>query len=295
MHTIGVDIGGTQLRCAEFSESREIVAMMKIANETGLSAETNMDKLIDFILDRKDQCKGIGIGCPGPLDFPAGKVLNPPNLYGWNNFEIVKYVEGKTGLKTVLNNDANAAGLAEALLGAGRGFQSVFYITISTGIGGAYIYRGELVNGAHCSAGEVYNLIVCEDPYHSGGANPGSINEMCGGKGLFRQTWAAYRRCVDTRELYNELYLKQREPKAVEIIERCIDNMAKAIGNIACTVDPDIFIIGGSIALHSPGFLEMLEEKAKAYMIDPSYLRIEKARFGGDAGLIGAALLISDK
>jgi glucokinase len=294
MHTIGIDIGGTRLRCAEFSENHEIIDLINIPHETGLSAEANMDKLIDFILARKGQYKGIGIGCPGPLDFPAGKVLNPPNLYGWKNFEIVKYVEYKTGLKTILNNDANVAGLAEAILGAGKGFQSVFYITISTGIGGAYVYRGELVNGAHSSAGEAYNLIVCEDSYHSDSANPGSINEMCGGKALFRQTWTAYNRCVSTKELYNELYLKQREPRAVEIIERCIDNMAKAIGNIACIVDPDIFIIGGSIALRSSGFLEMLEERAKGYMIHPSYLRIETARFGDTAGLMGAALLISN-
>jgi glucokinase len=180
-------------------------------------------------------------------------------------------------------------------LGAGKGFQSVFYLTISTGIGGAYIYHGELVNGAHSSAGEAYNLIVCEDSCHSAGVNPGSINEMCGGKGLFRQTWSAYNRCVKTKELYNELYLKQRESRAVEIIEKCIDNMARAIGNIACIVDPDIFIIGGSIALRSPGFLGMLEEKAKSYMINPSYLHIETARFGDDAGLMGAAILISDR
>jgi glucokinase len=295
MHTIGIDIGGTQLRGAEFSENHEMIDLIKVSHETGLSAKANMDKLIDFILTRKSRCKGIGIGCPGPLDFSAGKVLNPPNLYGWNNFDIVNYVEEKTGLKTILNNDANVAGLAEALLGAGKGFQSVFYITISTGIGGAYIYHGELVNGAHSSAAEVYNLIVCEDPYHHAGANPGSVNEMCGGQALFRQTWDAYNRCMNTKELYNELYLKQREPRAVKIIERCVDNMAKAIGNIACIVDPDIFIIGGSIALHSPGFLESLEERARLYMINPSYLRIKKAHFGDDAGLIGAALLISNR
>jgi glucokinase len=115
---------------------------------------------------------------------------------------------------------------------------------------------------------------------------------MCGGQALFRQTWAAYNRCVDTKELYDELYLKQGEPRAVEIIEKCLDNLAKAVGNIACVVDPDIFIVGGSIALRSRGFLERLEERAALYMIDPSHLRIEKARFGDDAGLIGASLLV---
>ncbi|MDR0568162.1 MAG: ROK family protein [Spirochaetaceae bacterium] len=292
MRVIGIDIGGTKLRCAEFSEELQLTRVLKIPNEPGISAQANMDKLIEFILDRKDHCAGIGIGCPGPLDFAAGTVLNPPNLYGWNGFNIVNYVSAKTGLTAVLNNDANAAGLAEAVLGAGKGLKSVFYLTISTGIGGAYIYRGELVNGAHSSAAEVYNLIVCEDPYRRAGVNPGAVNEMCGGQGLFRQAEAAYKRPIDVKELYDERYLKRREPTAVAIIETCIDNLAKAIGNIACIVDPDIFIIGGSIALNSEGFLEMLEERAKRYMIHPSYLRLEKARFGDDAGLIGAALLV---
>jgi glucokinase len=292
MYTIGIDIGGTQLRCAVFSEDHTIIKRMKTPNDRKISAQANSGKLVKFILSHSYSYKGIGIGCPGPLDFPAGRVLNPPNLYGWDNFEIGRYFEEKTGVKTVLNNDANAAGLAEALLGAGRGCDSVFYITISTGIGGAYIYKGELVNGAHSAAAEVFDLIVCEDPYCHNGANPGSVNEMCGGHALARQAEQCYGRPVDPKELYDELYLKQQDDHAVRIIETCIDNMAKAIGNIACIVDPGIFIIGGSIALRSPGFLDKLAERARRYMIHPSYLHIEPARFGDDAGLIGAALLV---
>ncbi|MDR2662494.1 MAG: ROK family protein [Treponema sp.] len=299
MNTIGIDIGGTLLRGAVFDENFTILDRVAFPNDRNVSAEINAGKLAAFVLDAAaggsaaSLFKGIGIGCPGPLDFRAGKVLNPPNLYGWNGFEIVRFFEEKTGLRTVLTNDANAAGLAEARLGAGKGCESVFYITVSTGIGGAYVYRGELVSGAHSAAAEIYDLIVCEDPWHHKGANPGSLNETCGGDALARQAGEAFGRPVDAKELYDELYLAQGHPEARRIVERALDNLAKGIGNIACTVDPDMFIVGGSIALHSPGFLEKLEDRARCYMIDPEYLRICAPRFGGDAGLIGGALLLS--
>jgi glucokinase len=201
-------------------------------------------------------------------------------------------VSQKTGLKTALNNDANCAGLAEALFGAGKGSESVFYITVSTGIGGAYVYREELVNGAHSSAAEVFNLIVCEDSYCHKGANAGSLNEVCGGDALARQARETFGQQVDPKTLYEELYLKDKNPDAVKLIDTWFCNLAKGIANIACVVDPDIFVVGGSIALKSTGFTEILAERAKPYLIHPESLRIEKALLGEDAGLIGAALLV---
>ena len=307
MYRIGVDIGATQLRAAVFDEEWSMVRRGQFLNDRNKSVNENVNVIIEFIISFLHEsysnesysnepqphefCTGVGIGCPGPLDFAAGKVLNPPNLYGWNDFELASYVSQKTGLKTVLNNDANCAGLAEAKLGEGKGFNSVFYITVSTGIGGAYVYKGELVNGAHSSAAEVYNLIVCEDSFSHHGANAGSLNEVCGGDALARQAQEAFGRPVTAKELYDELYLKEKDPRALKIIDTWFNNLAKGIANIACVVDPDIFIVGGAIALKSTGFLETLRERAKAYLIHPESFRIEKARLGEDAGLIGAALL----
>ena len=301
MYRIGIDIGGTQLRAAVFTDDLSVVTRVQFPNIRNKGAAENIDPIIEFInsfLSKErqagsDACSGIGVGCPGPLDFAAGKVLNPPNLFGWDNFELVSYVEQKTAIKTVLNNDANCAGLAEAKLGAGKNFSSVFYITVSTGIGGAFIYKGEMVNGAHSSAAEVYNLIVCDDAYSRKGANAGSLNEMCGGDALARQAEEIFGRPVDAKELYDELCLKEKDPQALQIIGRCFDNLARGIANIACVVDPDIFILGGAIALRSEGFIETLAERAKAYLIHPEALRIEKARLGEDSGLIGAALLVA--
>lgn len=290
MKSIGIDIGGTQLRVAIFDENREIIDVFKTDNERNLTAAQNIDKLLDFIMGQNYQYSGIGIGCPGPLNTRLGKILNPPNLVGWDDFEIVKYVEERTRIKTILNNDANVAGLAEAVIGAGAGYESVVFLGISTGIGGAYVYKGKLVNGANSNAAEFWNMIVNENTYHHKNANAGSLNEQGSGSGLERIATEYYGRKMKPKELF-ELYYN-RDKLAVEIVEEAADIIAKGIANITCTIDPDVIIIGGSVALHNLGFVGRIEEKAKKYVLCPQFLRIELAKFGDDAGLMGASLLV---
>ena len=290
MKTVGIDIGGTQLRVAIFDEDTKIIDSFKTNNDKKLTAEQNMDKLIDFILSKPYPYKGIGIGCPGPLNIRLGKVLNPPNLVGWDDFEIVKYMEQRTNIKTVLNNDANVAGLAEALMGAGAGYESVVFVGLSTGVGGAYVYQGKLVNGANSNAAEFWNMIINEDSYHHKNANAGSLNEQASGSGIQRIATEHYGREMQPKELF-ELYYK-KEKTAIDIVETAAENMAKGIANITCTIDPDVIIIGGSVAIHNLGYVGMVAEKAKKYVLSPQFLHIEIAKFGDDAGLFGASLLV---
>ena len=98
MKTVGFDIGGTQLRAAIFDEARKMTDSYRTENDKGITAAFNMDKLIDFILSKPYQYKRIVIGCPGTMDIRLGKLLCPPNLIGWDGFEIVKYVEERTGI-----------------------------------------------------------------------------------------------------------------------------------------------------------------------------------------------------
>lgn len=292
MNTIGVDIGGTQLRVAILDEEYQIVDVFKTNNDPELTCKENCDKLIHFINTQKGPFKGIGIGCPGPLDIKHGKVLNPPNLVGWDNFEIVKYFEKKTGLRVFMSNDANVAGLSEALLGGGNGYESVVYFGLSTGFGGAYIYKGKIVNGANGNAAEWWNLIVDEDPYHHKNANPGSLNEQCAGSGLQRVATRVYGHKVLPKELF--VMYDRGESRAVKIIEDATEKMAKGIANITCVIDPDVIVVGGSVAVYNPFYFDMAMKKARKYMLAPDGVKVERARFGDDAGLIGAALLVED-
>ena len=290
MKTVGIDIGGTQLRVAIFDEEKKMIDSFKTDNDKRMTAGQNMDKLIEFIMSKSYQYSGIGVGAPGPLNTRLGKILNPPNLVGWDNFELVNYVEERTNIKTILNNDANVAGLSEAVLGAGAGFESVVFIGMSTGIGGAYVYQGKLVNGANSNAAEFWNMIVNDDPYHHKNANAGALNEQCSGSAMQRIATERYGHEVTPKELFERYYAK--DELAGEILETASEVLAKGIANITCTIDPDIFIIGGSVAIHNMGFVGKVAEKAKKYVLCPQFLKIEMAQFGDDAGLIGAALLV---
>lgn len=290
MKRVGIDIGGTNLRCAILDDAGNIVDKMKVENNQELSPEENLDKVIDFIISKDYRYTGIGIGAPGPLNIRQGKFLNPPNLPRWTDFEIVRYVEEKTGLKTVLNSDANVAAFAEARLGSAQRYETVYYITISTGVGAGFIMGGQIISGANSTAAEIYNMIINEDTYCHNGVNPGSVNEQCSGVAIARIASEVYGRDISTKELFDLYYDNDR--KAIEIVETCADNLAKAVANICFVVDPEIFVFGGSVANYHPKFVDMIFEKAKKYVINPQFLYFTPSKFGDDAGLIGASLLV---
>lgn len=292
MKKIGIDIGGTQLRCAIFDENNNILEKVKYSNERSEGPKKNVDKLIEFINKSKEKYnfRGIGVGCPGPLNIRLGKILNPPNLSDWSNFEIVNYIEEKTNLKTLLNNDANVAGLSEAIYGAGKGYENVFYITISTGIGGASIINGEIVSGANSNAGELYNMIINEKVSCRENLLDGCVESQCSGTSLAKIASEVYGSDKNSKDLF-DLYYKNDE-KAVEIVDGFILNIAKMISNISSVLDPDVFVIGGSVAINNPDIITKIKEKAKELVICPQYLRVELVQFDDDAGLIGAAELV---
>ena len=288
MNTAGIDVGGTQLRAAVFDESNRMIASQKVENDRALSGAENLNRLIGFLREN-GPLSGVGVGCPGPLDLRRGKVLNPPNLVGWDNFEIVAFLEDRLGVRAVLNNDANVAGLAEALLGAGKGCESVAFVGVSTGIGGAFVHRGRLYCGANGNAAEFWNMIVNDDRYCHRSANPGSLNEQCSGSGLARIATERYGRRMDARELFERS--REGDPTAREIVIRQVDTLARGIANITCTLDPEVIVIGGSVALHNPEYVELARWRALEYVNYPDALDVRPAKFGDDAGLIGAALL----
>ena len=291
MKTAGVDIGGTQLRAGIFDADYRLIASFKTANDQEKSAEENMRPIIDFLLDNRDGLRGVGVGCPGPVSLRQGKIIDPSNLVRWHGFEVVRFMEQQLQLPVFFNNDGNVAGLAEAVLGAGKGYESVAFLGISTGFGGAFIYNGRIMGGAHDNCAEYWNMIVNEYPCGRLNANDGSLNEQACGGGLGRIATRRYGRKMDARELFR-LY-GDGDALAVEIIEAQAETLAKGIANISCTLDPAVFVVGGSVAIHNWFFIEMAAERAARYINYPAEeLIVKPAVFADDAGLIGAALLV---
>jgi len=215
---IGIDIGGTNLRAAVISQEGNILEVFKVENEVGKGASYNLDKLVTHIKKEwsKYEFEKVGVGAPGPLDLKAGKLLNPVNLKGWENFNIKEYLNEKLNLPVKINNDANVAGLAESLVGSAKECESVFYITVSTGVGGALILDKKIINGAHSQTAEIYNMIINEDEYSHVGLNKGGLEGQCSGVHIARIASEAYGKTLSTKEVF-DLYEKNDE-KAVQVI-----------------------------------------------------------------------------
>ena len=291
MKRIAVDIGGTSLRTAVFDEEMKILDVFKVPNDRTLGAAGNLDKLVGFLKSRDYAYCGVGIASPGPLDLKRGMMLNPPNLFGWDNFPVADFLAERMGVPAAVNNDGNLAGLAEARIGAGKGFDSVVFLGMSTGMGGSFVYKGELINGAHCNTAEFYNVIVSDDPYHHGSANPGSLNELAGGAAMERIATERFGRQMFAKDLF-ALYDEGNED-AADILEKTSEMLARGIANIYYMIDPDVYVIGGSIGLHNRWYVAKALEKAKRYMVMPD-INVAWSVFGDDAGLYGAALLAGD-
>jgi glucokinase len=287
---IGIDIGGTQLRVAALDEKCNILKRTAFPNVHSAGPEENLGRLVDAIEGWGLDYEGIGIGCPGPLDFEKGQILTPPNLPGWEGFPVADFFRRRCDHPCHLNNDANVAGLAEALVGAGRNFSSVVYITVSTGVGAAYVQDGKIVGGAHSLATEVFNMIVCDAPVARPGMNPGALEDQSSGTAIARMASERMGREVTAPAVF--ALADAGNADALAVIDHAAECLARGVNNINAVVDPDVFVFGGSVALKNPAFLDMVYQKAKGYVLDPDALLFSEATCGDDAGLVGASLLV---
>lgn len=290
-HLIGIDIGGTNLRAAVISKDGVIKDIFKIKNEVEKGAAYNLDRLIKHIQIawKEYDIESVGVGSPGPLDLKNGIILNPPNLKGWENFNIKNYLNEKLNLSVKVNNDANVAGLAEALTGSAKGCDSVFYITVSTGVGGALILNKKIVNGAHSQCAEIYNMIINEDEYSQNGLNKGGLEGQCSGVNISRIASQLSHRELTTKDVF-DLYEKN-DIDAAAVIEKWIDNISIAIADIIAVVDPEAVVLGGAVIINNTNLLSKIIDSVKSKTADPSIVDIRIAKLGDNAGLIGAAML----
>lgn len=189
---VGVDIGGT--KCAavlgDYDYLSEIRILKRIAFPTRveLGLEQTLRNLTDSIgemlsFSGDERVSSIGISCGGPLDSEKGLILSPPNLVGWDHVPIVELLEKKFGIRTTLQNDANACALAEWRFGAAKGCRNAVFLTFGTGMGAGLILDGRLYSGTNGMAGEIGHVRLSDfGPVGYGKA--GSFEGFCSGNGI---------------------------------------------------------------------------------------------------------------
>lgn len=288
---IGIDIGGTNLRASILDEKYNIIDKFKMENKVELGPEVNIKGLCHEIKNRWSQYEitSIGVASPGPLNLKEGIIINPPNLIGWENFHIKKFIENCFNLPVAINNDANVAGYSEANVGAGKNAESVYYITLSTGVGGGFIYKGQIVNGFNSVAAELNNMIINEDTYSHSGLNKGGVEGQCSGVSIARIATERLNKEMSTKDVFQ--LAKEGNKDCEEILNQWVINISKAIANIIVTVDPEVIVLGGSVILHNQEYLEKITDQVRKFVFPGLSVNIKLAEIGDDTGLIGSGIL----
>ena len=312
---IGVDVGGTKVAAGLVNSAGKITHQTR-APMVATDAMAGLAAVISAIdsvraganLDSKplSPISGIGICAPGPLNPRTGVVVNPPNLPGWRNFPLASEIAKAYGLQVRIDNDGNAAALAEALWGAGRGYRNVFCVTIGTGIGTGIVFDRRIYHGRTGAAGEGGHMTIDYRGPRCGCGKLGCIEALASGPSIARRASekiAAGRQSVIldyaqgdvhhiTGEMVGRAYLAG-DPFAKELLLETAEFLAVWLGNIIDLLEPDVMIIGGGAATMLQPFFEEIRKRLPTWCVNSRCLEIPlvTAHYGADAGIAGGAAL----
>jgi len=310
---LGVDIGGTKVAVGIVSPDGKIFSQERapmVATGTAEEAFDAVTGAIDSMLQSEQgtQVHSIGICAPGPLDPSTGVVLNPPNLPCWRNFPLAEKVRARYRVPAKIDNDANAAALAETRWGAARGFRYVFYATVGTGIGSGIVFDGAIYHGKTGSAAEGGHVSIdYRGPVCACGKR-GCIEILAAGpaigvrartkiaaepsRGSTLLHWAGEKLESVTSELVGKAY-SDGDALAREVLVETVDLITVWLGNIVDLLDPDVVVMGGGVAAMLSPFFDEMKRKLPNWCVNPraSEIPLLLAHYKADAGIAGGAAL----
>ena len=314
---LGVDIGGTKVAVGIVDSNGTILARGRKPMVADSTAEAGLDAVIgaiDFMLATPEggSVRSIGICAPGPLDPRAGVVLNPPNLPCWRNFPLADRIKAKYQMPVKVDNDGNAAALAETLWGAARGFHYVFYATIGTGIGAGFVLDGAIYHGKTGSAIEGGHMSIDYRGPRCNCGKLGCIEILAAGPAIGVRARA---KLADSRTPHSAILdlaqgdihavnselvgraFAAGDPLAREILQETVDLLTAWLGNIVDLLDPDVLVIGGGVAAMLQPFFEDIKRQLPKWCVNPfvSEIPLLMAHYGADAGIAGGAALCVGK
>lgn len=291
MYTAGIDIGGTNTRIALIDEAYEIIERIQFPTDVN-NPQATLQKIQEAVQGFSVAIAGVGLSCPGPLDLKQGIILDTPNLKGgWHGLAVSKELSARLKVPVFLENDANLACLAEAVLGQGKDYSYVQFLTISTGLGSGLVIDKKIYQGAHGFAHEIANIPLWRNGPHHGSIYPGGVEAICSGTAI---TTRAVNAGLDVQHAGDVYTLScSQNQTAIDIMEDAKEYLANTIAIIYAFVDPEIVILGGSVAIKIPGFVEDVEQrvKTKVYPNIRPLVKVVKTNLSEDSGLLGAACL----
>jgi glucokinase len=314
---LALDFGGTKLAAATVNlGSRQWLGYERRLSPPNADANTDLEIMRSLIYSLLQSAKpdAIGVSFGGPVDAGIGMVRLSHHVAGWENIPLRNLLEEEFGVSASVDNDANVAALGEHRFGAGQGFDSLFYVTISTGVGGGWILNGKPWRGASGMAGEIGHMVV----------DPSGPMCLCGKRGCVERLASGPYMAQDVREvLQNEPQRRggrgeergevlrglvgddlelvtgkvvseaalQGDELAREILFRGAWGLGVGIGNVANLMNPQRFVLGGSVTKAGARWWEVVRKTAREVALPEVNFEIVPAMLGDDAPLWGAVAL----
>lgn len=284
---VGIDIGGTGIKIGRFDETGACNQELTIPTPRPANPELVVDA-ISVALEQINPDKkviALGVGVPGVVD-RSGRIAKVAiNLSGWLNVRLAEMLETRTGIPTILANDANCAGLGEVWLGAGSKYQDVILLTLGTGVGGAIILNGDLYTGHLGAAGELGLIMYDPNGPECNSGNKGSLEQHL--------SIGAIKRMTGYAPAQMGALAKAGDSSALSFWREYGRILGTGITSFIYTLTPEAIIIGGGISASADFFLPYALEEVRKRVLPPSRDGFEllKAILGNQAGIVGAAKL----
>ena len=309
---IGIDVGGTTAKAGVVDEAGQI--LYKSSCKTGIERDFE-----DIAADMAELCRhivresghemaevaAVGVGIPGEQSPKTGLVAFCNNL-GWVDVPLMQRLRDALGLPVYVDNDANVAALAESAFGASRDVKSSILITLGTGVGGGIVRDQHIHTGAHGVGGEIGHMVVVVDGEPCNCGHRGCWEKYASATAIIRMGRALMEEkpdCALARQMGGDAanlnakavldLAKAGDADCVGIFETYVKYLCVGLANLINIYDPDMLVLGGGVAHAGDFLLDAVRAALGDYVYCPalSWARVELARLGNDAGIIGAAML----
>jgi glucokinase len=295
-YSIGVDLGGTNLRAAAISRSGEVLGKISGAAQLSHGRAAVLADMVDSIRKLREQCgthdiTGVGIGVPGFILIDKGIIVGSNNLPEFEGVPVRDEIEKLLGTRVILENDANAAALGEKWMGAGKSVDDLVLLTLGTGIGGGIVTDGKLLRGFMGMAGEIGHITVVPNGLPCGCGNRGCLEKHASATSISAMAKLLGYGDVTAKQVFERAQAGDERAKAI------FESMGEALGIALATLvnafNAQLYLLSGGVIgaweFFAPPMIA--EAKKRSFSFRTTNTRVEKAHLGGNAGLFGAACL----
>ena len=310
-YAFGIDLGGTTAKIGLFTTSGALLEKWEVATDTSNAGEHILENLAAAILGKMneqgiqpEQVEGVGIGVPGPVLDSSIVPIVCANVGGWGERNVSAQLSGLlNGLKVLVGNDANVAALGEIWMGAAKGAKNAVMVTLGTGVGGGVVVNGKVIDGVHGAGGEIGHITVNRHETATCGCGKhGCLEQYSSATGVVRCMKKLLDENPDTpcvlrgtefaaKDVFDAA--RNGDALAAREVDEMSDTLGMALANIASTVDPEAFLVGGGVARAGDVLFAPLNKHFQEYAFKSCReIPIKQASLGNDAGIYGAVRLI---